>query len=52
MFSAGRRAHDVAFRAQHERRRQVFLDGDRRGGLVERAVDDRKPPRLICRSIR
>ena len=36
------RAHDVALGAQHQRRRQVFLDGDRRAGLVERAIDDRK----------
>ena len=36
------RAHDVALGAQHQRRRQVFLDRDRRAGLVERAVDDRK----------
>ena len=36
------RAHDVALGAQHQRRRQVFLDRDRRARLVERAVDDRK----------
>src|SRR5665213_2020885 len=39
----GARAHDVALGAQHQRRRQVFLDGHRRAGLVERTVDDRKP---------
>ena len=39
----GRRgAHDVALGAQHQRGRQVLLDRDRRAGLVERAVDDRK----------
>ena len=37
-----RRAHDVAVGAQHERRRQVFLDRDRHAGFVERAVDDRE----------
>ena len=36
------RAHDVAFGAQHQRRRQVFLDRDRPAVLVERAIDDRK----------
>ena len=36
------RADDVALGAQHERRRQVFLDGDRRAVLVEGAVDDRE----------
>ena len=36
------RAHDVALGAQHQRRRQVFLDRDRGAGLVERAIDDRK----------
>jgi hypothetical protein len=38
----GGRAHDVAVGAQHERRRQVFLDGDRHACLVERAIDDGK----------
>ena len=36
------RADDVALGAQHQRRRQVLLDGDRTAGLVERAIDDRK----------
>ena len=36
------RADDVALGAQHQRRRQVFLDGDRRAVLVERAIDDRE----------
>jgi hypothetical protein len=36
------RADDVAFRAQHERRREVLLDRDRAAFLVEGSIDDRE----------
>jgi hypothetical protein len=38
----GGRANDIALGTQHERRRQVFLDGDRCARIVESAIDDRK----------
>ena len=35
-------AHDVAFGAQHQRCRQVFLDRHRGAGVVECAINDRE----------